>query len=297
MAVRGLALRLGRGESREIAIECSATVRPSQVRICEIVGPMDVRLKVDHNKLRILIRVGDSSRLNPLMLLKLTCGDDVYYIGVLPLGPRARRATIRRALKDLPEFSVGAPGVLAFQGGLFLSYRWRNGDKARGELLEIAVDSGDLLFRNVIKRFKKTDYGYWSFEKSSFATNGEEIAFLYCADTGETWKIFKCVSQSPLEIDLPGKVLISNAKDPAILYDNSKKSYVIVYSNLRKLGHDLVVATSRDLKQLTTLSEGLAWNQFAAQGNRWAKTHIHAGHISKIGKYYVLLYDLSLIHI
>ncbi len=109
MAVKGLALRLGRGESREIAIECSATVRPSQVRICEIVGPMDVRLKVDHNKLRILIRVGDSSRLDPLMLLKLTCRDDVYYIGVLPLGPRARRVTIRRALKDLPEFSVGAP--------------------------------------------------------------------------------------------------------------------------------------------------------------------------------------------
>lgn len=209
------------------------------------------------------------------------------YVAVLPLGERSGRVAAREALMNDGSYAVGVPSAVKAGAYYYLAYRWRNGDEARGQWLELARSRDGLREWEVLARFDKSDYGYLSFEQPCIVKGSGD--FLYCADTGQGWGVYLVEAGELEEVELPGKPVIMNAKDPAALWEGGR--YVIAYSDLGNPGHDLTIVEAEDFKEFRVLARSLIRSQLAAQGNTWAVTHIHAGALVKAGNYYLLLYD------
>jgi len=86
------------------------------------------------------------------------------------------------------SYAVGAPSAVKAGAYYYLAYRWRNGDEARGQWLELARSRDGLREWEVLARFDKSDYGYLSFEQPCIVKGSGD--FLYCADTGQGWGVY-----------------------------------------------------------------------------------------------------------
>ena len=207
------------------------------------------------------------------------------YVCVLPKFERV--GVVRRARGDDKSYAVGAASAEKVGGGYYLGYRWRNGDRLRGKLLEISRSGNGVDGWEVVAEFDKHDYGYLSFEKPCFVKGAEY--FMYCADVGGTWRIFLVEAGRPEDLELPGRPVVDGGKDPAAIWDGDR--CVLAYSDLRNRGHDLTVVETGDFEEVRVLAASIFYSQLIPQGNAWARTHMHAGAILKAGGYYLLLYD------
>lgn len=297
----GKAVKAGIGEKFKASFVIESEEETSvEVRLVEknasfkVDAPSRLDLKKGLNELYVNVEIPEKTVFKPLWIAVISVQDNEKsenaYLGILPVSEKSSRKVIKEAVEDDKSYSVGALGFTR-KDFFYLSYRWRNGNKARGEKLEIAKSSDGLNYETV-KTFNKNDYGYLSFEQSDLTTTPEGgFVFLYSADIERLWKIFKVEANEVSDIELPGEPLVDKAKDPSILYDAASERYIIVYSDCSKPGHDLAVVSTKDFKQLEVLAESIAYTQFTKQGNEWSRTHIHAGSLLFDGKYYVLFYD------
>ena len=298
----GKALKLRRGENTTLKIGLVTKFDGEiKVSIAENDG-LNIEFDKDIIKakknavlnLEAKVEVPKSLPFKPLWItrIKFEANDktEYFYIGVLPVSEKSRKEVIIEAKEDDKNFSVGALSTIHYGSTIYLSYRWRNGVK-RGEILEIAESKDGISFSPVIN-FSKNNYGYQSFEQSSFAKNYEnKVIFLYSADVGGRWDIFVTEANSVKELELPGRAFIRRGKDPAVLYDRDTNNFIIAYSNGNNVGHDLTIVATNDFASFEVKSNSIVYTQFIKQGNTWARTHIHAGCLIKRDRYYVLFYD------
>ncbi|HDI74670.1 MAG TPA: hypothetical protein ENF55_01800 [Thermoprotei archaeon] len=297
---RGRALKEKLGESlstylkvfseEETTLKVRVTCVSEGLKVCY--SPK-LELKRGENLVNLSIQTPSRDMFKSLWLIKVVLegagkAEDAY-IGVLPVSETASKKTIRQGLRDDRNYSVGAIGFVK-TNAYYLSYRWRNGNKERGEFLEISRSSDGLEYSEV-KKFCRKDYGYLSFEQSDFAAYPSGVVFLYSADVERRWRIFKVDAEKVEDIELPGVPVIDNAKDPAVAYCSSSGEFIVAYSDCSQPGHDLNIVTTKDFKSFETKVKGLFKSQLRQQGNDWSKKHIHAGSITFSDKYYVLFYD------
>lgn len=290
----GRALKLGKGRAGRIVLEPELG-RVEDVHVKENFAGLTIHELINEpadGKVTVEVEVSSTIRYQPLLISTLEIegekGRLEAVIGVLPVDDESRRASVKRALQDDKSYSVGALSFL-MRGDYYLAYRWRNGDIDRGRWLEISRSRDGLSYDEVVARFDREDYGYLSFEQPSFVKNAPEAVFLYSADVGRKWNIFLVAVEDVEEISLPGRQVIEWGKDPAALYDDER--YIIVYSNTRNSGHDLTILETEDYETFKVKVDSLFYGQLCGQGNKWARTHIHAGALHKAGEYYILFYD------
>ena len=298
---KGLSLKLKRGTCslRVFQVIPNGSRDVIKVSVSEVLGNMKVTIepnefKLNNQTVNIEVKVSApiEAEFKPIWLVKLkfegTEKLEHAYLGVLPVNETCNKVIIRRAKGASSEFAVGAVGFTKYSK-YYISYRWRNGNAVRGEVLEIASSEEGLNYQT-IKSFNKYDYGYESFEASTLLVH-DNPTLLYCADLGRHWGIFKTSSESFEKLSLPGDLIIDYGKDPTAIYDEVRDSIIIAYSNGRNRGHDLTILETKDFKSFETKVNSLIYSQFVEQGNNWARTHIHAGKIAKVDGYYVLFYD------
>jgi len=288
----GGSVKVGRGRGGRVTLE-NGLRGIVNARVVENEADLKASLKIFPGRVVLDVRVPPDTLYRPIWLLTLSLegrrGRARAYVAILPVDEESKRKVVREALRDDKSYSVGALSVAKMRGAYYMAYRWRNGDEARGQWLEIARSEDGLEYEEIVKRFNKEDYGYQSFEQPCFIKNSPDTTLLYCADSGSKWDIYLVQAKCIEDLDLPGRRVIEHGKDPAALYDNGR--YIVVYSNTRNPGHDLTVLETEDFENFRVLSESVVYSQLTAQGNSWARTHIHAGAIMKSGDYYVLLYD------
>jgi len=299
---KGLSLKLKRGKqgARVFRVISNKSTDLIKVRVDEVVGdvkisvePKEFKLNKSEVNVKVSVIVPKEVKFRPIWLAKLSFEgserSESAYLGVLPLDETCNRVVIRRAKSSSPDYAVGAVGS-AKSSNYYISYRWRNGNALRGEVLEIARSKEGLSYQT-IKSFNKREYDYKSFEASTLTTHDNNFVFLYCADVGGYWRIFKAESERVEELSLPGEPIIDKGKDPTMFYDETLGTTIIAYSDGRNKGHDLTILRTRDFKSFKAEVVSLLYSKLIDQGNCWARTHIHAGKVTKVNGYYVLFYD------
>ena len=289
-SVLGAAAKVGRGERGRVTLHTGLPAAP-EVWVEENEWGLIVELEPKPWEVVVELQAPRAAPYSPAWILVLGLRRGGWearaYVAVLPLGRGSGRVTVREALRDDRSYAVGAPSAVKAGAYYYLAYRWRNGDEARGQWLELARSRDGLRGWEVVANFDKSKYGYLSFEQPCIVKGSSD--FLYCADTGRGWGIYLVKAGEPEDIELPGEPVIINAKDPAALYEEGR--YVVAYSDLNNPGHDLTIVETKDFGEFGVLAKSLVRSQLAAQGNTWAVTHIHAGALVKAGSYYLLFYD------
>jgi len=299
---KGLSLKLKRGEkgTKTFKVLSNKSLDIVRVSVDKVIGqvkvsiePQEFKLKDEHVNVNVSVYVPEKVEFKPLWLVKLKFESsrkvEFAYLGILPVNEACDKVVIRYARSKSLEYAVGAIGFTRVKD-YYISYRWRNGNAMRGEILEIAKSKDGLNYQT-IKTFKKQDYNYKSFEASTLIHFNNTTTLLYCADVGGYWRIFKTTSEDPEKLSIPGKPIVDKGKDPTAVHEERTNTTVIVYSDGRNRGHDLTILRTKDLKSFETIVSSLIYSQFTEQGNQWARTHIHAGKIATLDGYFVLFYD------
>ena len=304
----GRALKLRKGESGTTSFKIipDGDVEKIQVSLVENQNGLEVNISPSEVQLdgstivtvNVTVKVPINTRYKIIWILKLEFKGEtqtIYsYIGILPVNKNSHKVVLREAEGSEDGYWVGAPFIIKFKDNLYIGYRKRNPTE-RGHRLEIAKSPLDRLDFKVIKSWSKDEFGAESFEEAEMIPkpDGSGVLFLFTMDIGD-FNIYKTEAPTPEELELSGATeLISNAKDPVVLYDEDKSFYVLGYSNRLNTQHDPTIKTTTDWTSFTTKTSSLRYDKLqpSPNNNQWTIYNVHLGDVHKVDSYYVFFYD------
>jgi len=259
------------------------TVSPQNILLD---GSTNVTVTVD-------VSVPSTVQFQPVWMFTLVFDDGVTRVEkpivVLPVDEASDNATIMQAEADAEGYWVGGMGALYYNGYIYLSARQRDPTN-RGKTMYILRSSDGISFTQV-KSFNDVDYNYDSFEQSDFVDLGNgTILFLYsAAPSGSSFNVYMVSAQSPEQIVLPGQLIISSAKDPAVSYNPIRGTWVIAVSS-----NNVVTSGGEHAVVLYETSDFQTFTQVAVlPENMWNIYDQHAGDMFYRDGWLVLFYDGS----
>jgi len=295
----GRAVKIRRGNSGSVSFTIIPNGSTDTINISVVENPNNLNISIDPSSITldgstnvtvtVTIDVPENTPYKPLFIVKLQLAGsektEYVYIGVLPLDETASKVVIRQAESDQTEYWVGAPGTLN-DTTKYMLYRWRTPSE-RGHTLVLAKSLDGVNWTD-IKSYSKTDYGYTSFEQSDIVKKPDgTIAVLYCAEYNGVWYVYKVETTDIENLSLPGTSLISNAKDPTVVYLSDLGKYIIGVSSFditTSTGdHAGVLYESPDLGSITQIGK--------IPENTWNKYNQHIGDLHYVDGYVIIFYD------
>jgi len=295
----GRAVKIRRGNSGSVTFTIIPNESTDTINISVVENPNNLNISIDPSSITldgstnvtvtVTIDVPENTPYKPLFIVKLELAGsektDYVWIGVLPIDETANKTVIRQAEADETEYWVGAPGTLN-DTNKYMLYRYRTPTE-RGHTLVLAKSIDGVSWSD-IKSFNKNDYGYESFEQSDIIKKPDDTyAVLYSAEYNGAWRIYKVETSDIENLTLPGTEILSNVKDPVIVYLSDLGKYIMGVTSLSEetsVGDPAgVLYETTDLATFTKIGK--------IPENTWNKYNQHIGDLHYVDGYVVVFYD------